>query len=98
MITFQTQQKQKPFFSSDCLLLPLETTTNSLGNHAEIYFLYDFVEEKGHNISKINIKPGTVSLTLNTNKYENILNICSLSFNYLITHLQRALGFFFLFY
>lgn len=73
MITFQTQQIKNAFFSSDCLLLPFETTTNSLGNHAEIYFLYDFVEEKGHNISKINIKPGADSLTLNTNKYENIL-------------------------
>lgn len=50
---------------------PFETTTKSFGNPAEVCFLYDFVEEKGHNIGKSNVKPATVSLTLNTNKDEN---------------------------
>lgn len=36
------------FYWRDCLLLAFETATNSLRKHVEIYFLYDFGEEKGH--------------------------------------------------
>lgn len=41
------------------LLVNFVTATHSLRKRAETYFLYDFGQEKGHNISDFSRKPAS---------------------------------------